>query len=175
MNCPHKQRQGVRHLQDARLPLLPALKGLGGPAVLEGPAAGGYGPLEAIARNKVNAKKVITHWPDMLRVTGSLVTNQVRAYDLLRTFGREGHPSPLGQTFTEYGRIAKTPLLLAVVDPMDDTYRRQMHKQLTVRNPGISSPAASATARRAPSTRHNYRGVSRQFRRRSTHGRGTST
>jgi TnpA family transposase len=40
--------------------------------------AGGYGPLEAIARNKVNVKKVITHWPDMLRVAGSLVTNQVR-------------------------------------------------------------------------------------------------
>lgn len=34
---------------------------------------------------------VITHWPDMLRVAGSLVTNQVRAYDLLRMFGHEGH------------------------------------------------------------------------------------
>ncbi len=94
--------------------------------------AGEYGPLEAIARNKVNVKKVITHWPDMLRVAGSLVTNQVRAYDLLRMFGREGHPAPLGQAFAEYGRIAKTLHLLAVVDPVDDTYRRQMHKQLTV-------------------------------------------
>lgn len=95
-------------------------------------AAGGYGPLEAIARNKVNVKKVITHWPDMLRVAGSLVANQVRAYDLLRMFGREGHPTPLGQAFAEYGRIAKPLHLLAVVDPMDDTYRRQMHKRLTV-------------------------------------------
>jgi hypothetical protein len=34
--------------------------------------------------------------------------------------------------FAEYGRIAKTLHLLAVVDPVDDTYRRQMHKQLTV-------------------------------------------
>ncbi|MER6917054.1 Tn3 family transposase [Streptomyces sp. NPDC000594] len=95
-------------------------------------AAGGYGPLEALARNKVNVRKVLTAWPDMLRVAGSLVTNQVRAYDLLRMFGREGHPSPLGQAFAEYGRIAKTLHLLAVVDPVDDTYRRQMHKQLTV-------------------------------------------
>ncbi|MFI1258675.1 Tn3 family transposase [Streptomyces netropsis] len=94
--------------------------------------AGGYGPLEALARNKVNVKKVLTAWPDMLRVAGSLVTNQVRAYDLLRMFGREGHPTPLGQAFAEYGRIAKTLHLLAVVDPVDDTYRRQMHKQLTV-------------------------------------------
>jgi hypothetical protein len=29
-----------------------------------------YGPLNAIARNKVNLDKVITHWPDLLRVAG---------------------------------------------------------------------------------------------------------
>ncbi|WSX95882.1 transposase [Streptomyces goshikiensis] len=29
----------------------------------------------------------------MLRIAGSLVTNQVRAYDLPRMFGREGHPT----------------------------------------------------------------------------------
>jgi hypothetical protein len=42
-------------------------------------------------------RKIREQWPDMLRVAGSLVTNQVRAYDLLRMFGREGHPTPLGQ------------------------------------------------------------------------------
>lgn len=68
----------------------------------------------------------------MLRVAGSLVTGQVRAYDLLRMFGREGRPTPLGQAFAEYGRIAKTLHLLRVVDPVDDTYRRQMNRQLTV-------------------------------------------
>ncbi|MFI5635042.1 DUF4158 domain-containing protein [Streptomyces sp. NPDC051664] len=77
-------------------------------------------------------KKIETWWPDMLRVAGSLVTNQVRAYDLLRMFGREGHPTPLGQAFAEYGRIAKTEHLLRMVDPVDDTYRRQMNRQLTV-------------------------------------------
>jgi TnpA family transposase len=101
-------------------------------ASLPGVETGTYGPLEDIARNRVNLNKVITHWPDMLRVAGSLVTNQVRAYDLLRMFGREGHPTPLGQAFAEYGRIAKTLHLLAVVDPVDDTYRRQMNRQLTV-------------------------------------------
>lgn len=68
----------------------------------------------------------------MLRVAGSLVTNQVRAYDLLRMFGRVGHPSPLGQAFAEYGRIDKTMHLLSLVDPVDDTYRRRMNRQLTV-------------------------------------------
>jgi Tn3 transposase DDE domain len=61
-------------------------------AEVPGVATGGYGPLEPLARNKVNLNKVITHWPDMLRVAGSLVTGQVRAYDLLRMFGREGRP-----------------------------------------------------------------------------------
>ncbi|MFJ6438559.1 Tn3 family transposase [Streptomyces sp. NPDC091416] len=101
-------------------------------AELASVATGGYGPLESLARNKVNLNKVITHWPDMLRVAGSLVTGQVRAYDLLRMFGREGRPTPLGQAFAEYGRIGKTLHLLRVVDPVDDTYRRQMNRQLTV-------------------------------------------
>ena len=68
----------------------------------------------------------------MLRVAGSLITNQVRAYDLLRMFGREGHPTPLGQAFAEYGRIEKTFHLFDLVDPVDDTYRRRMNRQLTV-------------------------------------------
>ncbi|MET8748077.1 Tn3 family transposase [Streptomyces sp. NPDC004728] len=38
----------------------------------EAPAAG-YGLLEAVACNKVNLKRIATHWPDMLRVTGSLI------------------------------------------------------------------------------------------------------
>ncbi|MBC9727683.1 Tn3 family transposase [Streptomyces sp. TRM68367] len=44
---------------------------------MPGVAIGGYGPLEALARSRVNLNKVITHWPDMLRVAGSLVTGQV--------------------------------------------------------------------------------------------------
>lgn len=62
----------------------------------------GHGALKALARNnKVNVNKVLTAWPDMLRVAGSLVTNQMRAYDLLRMFGHGGRPTPLGQAFAE--------------------------------------------------------------------------
>jgi len=95
-------------------------------------AIGGYGPLEPIARHTVNVAKIATQWPDLLRVAGSLVTSQVRAYDLLRMFGRDGHPTPLGQAFIEYGRIAKTLHLLALVDPVDGSYQRRMNRQLTV-------------------------------------------
>lgn len=91
-----------------------------------------YGLLETIARQKVNLSKVAMQWPDMLRVAGSLVTNQVRAYGLLRMFARGGHPTPLGQAFAEYGRIDKTLHLLSVLDPIDNTYRRTLGRQLSV-------------------------------------------
>ncbi|MFE6555548.1 Tn3 family transposase [Streptomyces sp. NPDC057746] len=61
-----------------------------------------------LARNEVNLNKVTTHWPDMLRTPGSLVTGRIRAHNLLRGFDRVTRRAPLGQAFTEYGRIAKT-------------------------------------------------------------------
>jgi TnpA family transposase len=97
-----------------------------------GGPAGDYGPLGAIARHKVNLERIRAHWPDMLRVAGSLLTNTVRSYDLIRMLTRDGHPTPLAQAFAEYGRIAKTLHLLAMVDPIDTGYRRTVHRQLTV-------------------------------------------
>lgn len=94
-------------------------------AAMPGVETGTYGAVEDLARNRVNLNKVITHWPDMLKVARFLVTDQVRAYDLLRMFGRDGRPTPLGAAFAEYGQIAKTEHLLWVVAPVDDTYRRQ--------------------------------------------------
>ena len=101
-------------------------------ADLPGAPSGDYGLVNGLARNKVNLDKIRAHWPDMLRVAGSLVTHRVRAYDLLRMLGRDGHPSALGQAFAEYGRIAKTLHLLALIDPVDEGYRRSVHRQLTV-------------------------------------------
>ncbi|CAM5348486.1 hypothetical protein SBADM41S_10337 [Streptomyces badius] len=76
-------------------------------ATMPGVQTGTYSPMEDLARNRVNLNKVITHWPDMLKVAGSLVTNQVRAYDLLRMFGRDGRPHSARAAFAEYGRIAR--------------------------------------------------------------------
>lgn len=52
--------------------------------------------------------------------------------DGLRMFGRAEHPTPLGQAFAEYERIDNTMHLLSLVEPVDDTYRRRMNRQLTV-------------------------------------------
>ena len=61
--------------------------------------------------------------------------HQVRAYDLLRMFSRNGNTTPLGQAFAEYGRIDKTLHLLDILDPIDDAYNRKLNKQLTVQEP----------------------------------------
>jgi len=38
----------------------------------------------------------------------------------------------LGQAFAEYGRIDKTLHLLAMVDPVDESYRRRVTRQLNI-------------------------------------------
>jgi TnpA family transposase len=45
---------------------------------------------------------------------------------------RDGYPHPLGQALAEYGRIAKTLHLLSMVDPVDETYRRTVTRQLNI-------------------------------------------
>lgn len=102
-------------------------------ATLPGQTPGDYGPVNGVARNKIDLGKITTHWEDMTRLAASLVTGTVRAYDLLRMLARDnGAPSPLGAAVVEYGRIAKTTHLLALIDPTDETYRRAINTQLTV-------------------------------------------
>ncbi|MFK0113580.1 Tn3 family transposase [Streptomyces sp. NPDC091217] len=90
------------------------------------------GPLEDVACNKVNCKKIATRWPDVCGWPGRSSPTRSAPTTCCRMFGREGHPTPLGAAFAEYGRIDKTMHLLALVDPVDDTYRRLMNRQLTV-------------------------------------------
>lgn len=118
----------------------PALASLGRPRALPEPlpanvdlspeqqAIGGYGPLEPIARNTVNVAKIATEWPDPLRVAGSLVTNQVRAYDLLRGPVRDeavARLSPLGHAHLNcLGRYAFTTQPPAELRPLRDPNAR---------------------------------------------------
>ena len=137
----HRQRlllrHGLWHLQAARLPLLPALQGPSRPAVLEGPdarrrdgrrvrAAGGD---RAEQGEREEGDHALAGHAAGRRLPGHQPGPRLRPAEDVRP---RGAPAPLGQAFAEYGRIAKTLHLLAVVDPVDDTYRRQMHKQLTV-------------------------------------------
>ena len=90
-----------------------------------------YGPLNGLARSRVNTRLLADNWEDLLRVAGSLATGAVRASDILRVLQGGGRPTTLGRAIAEYGRIAKTLHLLAFVDA-DESYRRQVGAQLSL-------------------------------------------
>jgi TnpA family transposase len=83
-----------------------------------------YGPLNGIARHRVNTELIARHWDDLLRVAGSLKLGVVSAHDLMRTFQGSGRNSSLARALAEYGRIGKTLHLLDLAD--DEVYRRSL-------------------------------------------------
>ncbi len=89
--------------------------------------AASYGPFDQLARHRIQLARILAHWPDMLRVAGSLTTGAVRAYDLIRMISRDGRPTGLGEAFAHYGRIFKTLHILQVLH--DETYRRMIVSQ----------------------------------------------
>ena len=89
--------------------------------------AASYGPFDQLSRHRIQLARILAHWPDMLRVAGSLTTGVVRAYDLIRMISRDGHPTGLGEAFAHYGRIFKTLHVLQVLH--DETYRRMIVSQ----------------------------------------------
>ncbi len=91
-------------------------------------AQANYGPLNSLARHRINQELIIRHWDDMLRVAGSLETGAVNATQLIRALQRNGKPTVLGRAIAQWGRIAKTLHLLRYID--DPQYRRQNLNQL---------------------------------------------
>jgi TnpA family transposase len=83
-----------------------------------------YGPLNTLARGRLDLAKIARHWPDILRVIASIYTGTVRAYDVTRVLQRDGNPTPLGEAIQHYGRIHKSLHILQLID--DDSYRRDI-------------------------------------------------
>jgi TnpA family transposase len=81
-----------------------------------GERAASYGARDAVSRNSISVGTVRAHWEDMPRVAGSLITGQVRAYDLIRMMQHDGRTTGLGKAFAHYGRIFKTLHLLPLID-----------------------------------------------------------
>ena len=90
-------------------------------------AGADYGPLNQAARGRIDMSRVRRWWPDILRVTASIHTGTVRAYDVIRMLQRDGHPTPLGEAIAMYGRIFKSLHVLTFYD--DETYRREIKAQ----------------------------------------------
>ncbi|MFN8188824.1 MAG: Tn3 family transposase [Nocardioidaceae bacterium] len=87
-----------------------------------------YGPLNGLARQRINIPRIARNWDDMLRVAGSLKMGMVGATELVRGLQGGGRPSTLGKAIGELGRVAKTLYLLNYLD--DEAYRRRILTQL---------------------------------------------
>jgi TnpA family transposase len=90
--------------------------------------SGSYGPLETVARHRIDRTLIAANWDDILRVAGSLTLGTIRASELMRMLQGGGRPTTLGRAIGEVGRITKTFYLLDYVD--DEAYRRRILIQL---------------------------------------------
>lgn len=113
-----------------------------------------YGPLNSLARHRINQDLIIRHWDDMLRVAGSLETGAVNATQLIRALQRNGKPTVLGRAIAEWGRIPKTLHLLRYID--DSQFRRQNLNQLN-RGEGRHRLARAVFHGRRGEIRERYR------------------
>ncbi|MBM4029666.1 MAG: Tn3 family transposase, partial [Planctomycetes bacterium] len=87
-----------------------------------------YESLEALARQRINARLIERNWDDLLRLAGSLKLGRIRASELVRSLLSSNRPSTLARALRELGRISKTLFLLAYID--DENYRRRILIQL---------------------------------------------
>jgi TnpA family transposase len=87
-----------------------------------------YGPLDELARQRINTRLIERNWDDLLRVAGSLKLGRIRASELTRSLLKSSRPSTLARALGELGRISKTLFLLAYID--DENYRRRILIQL---------------------------------------------
>ena len=113
-----------------------------------------YGPLDGLARSRINLRLIRTHWDDILRVAGSLVQGTVSASELIRALQRGGRPSSLARAISEIGRIAKTLHLLTYID--DESYRRRILRQIN-RGEGRHSVARAVFFGKRGELRQRYK------------------
>ena len=87
-----------------------------------------YGPLNGVARHKINTALIAEHWDDLLRLAGSLKLGVVQATSIMRTLQVGDRPTKLAQAVAELGRIDKTIHALSTID--DEPKRRRTLNQL---------------------------------------------
>jgi TnpA family transposase len=82
-----------------------------------------YGALATAARGRIDLGRITAHWPDLVRIAGSIHTGAVSAHDVIRMISKGGGLTQLGEALAHYGRIFKTLHILSYVDV--EPYRRQ--------------------------------------------------
>jgi TnpA family transposase len=103
-----------------------------------------YGKLNAISQHRLRLQRIVPHWDDMLRLTGSLLLGRVPATGIMRTLQVGTNPTRLAQAIAEFGRIDKTLHSLNMLD--DENKRRSTLSQLNRGRAGTAWLAPSSMA-----------------------------
>ena len=116
-----------------------------------------YGPLNGLARNRINTRLITDNWDEICRLTASLRAGTVIPSAILRTLQRGPSPSSLARALAELGRVIKTLHVLEYAH--DPAYRRTIYHLLSRgerrnspgprRLPRPARPAAAALPGRA--------------------------
>jgi TnpA family transposase len=106
----------------------PRLADIGGTRFWRIDATADYGPLNVLARQRINTDLIARHWDDLLRLAGSLKLGRVPATGIMRTLQAGDRPTRLAQALAEFGRIDKTLHTLTFID--DEAKRRSTLIQL---------------------------------------------
>jgi TnpA family transposase len=106
----------------------PRIADVGGTRYWRIDSSADYGPLNGVARNKINPNFIAQHWDDLLRLAGSLKLGVVQATSIMRMLQIGDRPTKLAQAVAELGRIDKTIHCLTYID--DESKRRRTLNQL---------------------------------------------
>jgi TnpA family transposase len=87
-----------------------------------------YGPLDGLARNRINVELIKRNWDDLLRLAGSLKLGRIHAGAIMRVLQVKDRPTTLARALGELGRVLKTLHMLGYLDSEDK--RRRILTQL---------------------------------------------
>jgi len=113
-----------------------------------------YGRLNALSQHRLRLQRIVPHWDDVLRLTGSLLLGRVPATGIMRTLQVGTNPTRLAQAIAEFGRIDKTLHSLNMLD--DENKRRSTLGQLN-RGEGRHSLARALFHGKRGELRQRYR------------------
>ena len=87
-----------------------------------------YGPLDGLARHRIDIELIKRNWEDLLRLAGSLKLGRIHAGAIMRVLQVRERPTTLARALAELGRIIKTLHMLGYVDSKEK--RRRILTQL---------------------------------------------
>ena len=110
------------------LPVQPRLADIGDARFWRIDRTADYGPLDSLARHRVDIELIRRNWEDLLRLAGSLKLGRIHAGAIMRVLQVKDRPTTLARALAELGRIIKTLHMLGYIDSKEK--RRRILTQL---------------------------------------------